>query len=132
MSFLERQQARRDTIIAENERRAQRNRGVAWSGMDLEPLPVPSERDMIAAAEASAARAEAWKESAEGQAISAAIALRKRCVDLHSLAERVNAALSRQDGSAIKASEQFQRECVDIRADAAELVLLVDILEKAR
>lgn len=100
---------------------ARRHSGVCISGMAPEPFVPKTERDLIASAEASAAREAAWLESAQGKAIADAVAVRRKAFLLAQYADDTVSALNRQDGSAARAVERFEALLSDIKGDAGLL-----------
>lgn len=98
---------RRDFIITENAARAARNRGVSYAGLTAPLMPVPTARDMVAAAEASAARAAAFAASADGQALAAIGECERMVRAIHAQLDRVRSARSRADGSLADAASEF-------------------------
>lgn len=100
---------------------ARRHSGVCISGMAPEPFVPKTERDLIASAEASAAREAAWLESAQGKAIADAVAVRRKACLLAQYADATVSALNRQDGSAVRAVERFEALLSDIKGDAGLL-----------
>lgn len=104
---LDRQRARRDAFAAENLTRSARNRGVSYGGLETPLLPIPTERDMVAAAAASAQREAEYKASPAGalqEAICAArTALREALMQL----EAVDTARMREDGSIGRAADRL-------------------------
>jgi len=100
---------------------ARRHSGVCISGMAPEPFVPKTERDLIASAEASAAREAAWLESAQGKAIADAVAVRRKALLLAQYADATVSALNRQDGSAARAVERFEALLSDIKGDAGLL-----------
>ena len=112
-----REAARREA----HDQQTRRHRGVSFGGMAPSPYVPRTERDLIAAAEASAAREAAQLESAHGQAMGAAAGIRQRAFLAAQYAEGIVAALNRGDGSAAKAVEQFTALIVDIKSDTGLL-----------
>lgn len=104
---LAEQVARRDFIVAENDRRIARNRGVSYAGLTLPLMPVPTARDMVAAATASADRATAHAATADGQAMAAIGECERLVRAIHAQLDRVRSARSRDDGSLAQAASEF-------------------------
>lgn len=96
---IEQQRARRDAFAAENLNRRARNRGASFGGLDIPLLPIPTERDMVAAAEASAQREAAYKASPAGTLFEAICAARTALREALMQLEAVDTARMREDGS---------------------------------
>lgn len=108
-----REAARREA----HDQQARRYRGVSFGGMGPSPYVPRTERDLIAAAEASAAREAALIESAQGKAVAEATSLRKKAYLLAQYADAVVAALTRADGSAVRSVERLDALLTDIKGD---------------
>lgn len=98
---------RRNAIVAENAQRAARGRGVSFGGLTAPLLPVPTARDMVAAATASAERAAAYAATSDGQTMAAIGECERMVRAIHAQLDRVRSARSRADGSLTQAASEF-------------------------
>lgn len=115
---------RRDAIIAENSARAARNRGVSYAGLTVPLMPVPTARDMVAAATASAERAGIFQASPQGRFYAACVNIGK--AGAHpSEAHRALAAYGRGFSSAaeIECAREALSEIAGPDADEARRAL---------
>lgn len=129
--YIARQRARDANERRIHSEQAARHRGVSYGGMAPEPFVPRSERNLIAAAEASAAREAAWLESAQGKAVADAVAVRRKALLLAQYADATVSALNRQDGSAVRAVERFEALLSDIKGDAGLMWVLADDADRA-